>query len=131
MATSKIKTMTITAGAGTTTFLSENVPGASSGPDVLITTAYRNFINIKTPITPSAGTFSCYVEQTANGGFHRLADLNGANISVIDATKTGAQVADGEALSWEFYGPAHRVKISAIGVTGVSSVDAEILQFNN
>ena len=88
----------------------------------------HNFIDIATAITPTAGTFTAYVETVPNGGFKSLVDSAGANISTIDATLVGSGVADGAALGWSFSGNPHRIKIIAAGVTGVTEVEVVITQ---
>lgn len=86
-----------------------------------------NMIHISTPTSPTAGTFEAYVELVSNGGFHK-APIIGGTTNVINAANTGAQVADGDADAWAFMGSPYRIKIKAIGVTGVTSVFVVVSQ---
>lgn len=122
MANTSRQTLAITGGVGEVIFIAE------VGPTGVDLSHSHNFVDISTAISPTAGSFSLYVESAENSGFKRLVDNSNANISTIDATKTGAQVADGEALGWSFNGNPYRIKVVATAITGVTDVDVVVTQ---
>lgn len=116
MAVFVIKQLDIVAGAGEVVFDSDTPEFERLKRDLV-----HNFVDISSATTPTAGTFTTYVETVENGGFHDLED-----VPVIDATKIGAGVADGAAVRSSFLANAYRIKIVAAGVTGVTSVEVVI-----
>ncbi len=101
--------------------LDEHLPGRISSK------IDTNIISISTPNTPTGGTFECFAELVKDGGFHGVLKIQGSTNS-IDATKVGSQVADGDAEAFSFSGSPYRIKVKAIGVTGVDSVNVVITQ---
>ncbi len=101
--------------------LDEYLPGKISSQND------TNMVSISTPDLPTGGTFECFAELVENGGFHGVLKIQGDTNS-IDATKIGAQVADGEAEAFSFKGSPYRIKVKAVGVTGVTSVNVVITQ---
>lgn len=100
----------------------------SAGPERADPHFTHNFVDISTATSPTAGTFSLYVETSPDSGFKALVDNLGVDVSTIDATLTGAEVADGAALGWSFNGNPYRIKCVATGVTGVTTVVVVVAQ---
>lgn len=97
-----------------------------SGPSKLSPNHDLNIVAIGTD-QALTGSFSCYVEYVADGGFMGVTPIGGSGVS-IDAALVGSTVSDGDVAAWSFNGSPNRVKIVADTVTGATFVTVNVSQ---
>jgi hypothetical protein len=98
------------------------------GVDGLSPGTTKSWVSVIGPTDASAGTYTVYA--TINEGEQPRKILNsvGANVGIIDATKTGPGTAIGEFEGVQFEGPAHMITIVAAGIVGQTVVTVKVKQ---